>query len=406
MVIFNNASFNYDGDGKRVKSVETTSVGTTTTYFVGGHYELTGAESTKYYFAGSTRIAMRKGNTLYYLLGDHLGSTSIVTDASGNKVSEMRYKAWGEVRYNWGVTPTDYGFTGQYSHQSDFGLMFYNSRYYDSYLNHFTQPDSIVPDPYNSQDYDRYSYARNNPLRYVDPSGHTPVCIMGGANGSCLTWAGLAEAGNNDAAGFEGLNNDIQARIAGKMMDLGIYKDEQKAMNYVTSSECMSGACTSSGETFKAMMHKYNEHCSGGAWSPECIQSFWGYPQGILTGDPRSFPVTPTTENMAAAILDQTGASHGGFANDGHGCGQYDNGIMPYCDWANFTDNPGSQDLVSTLHDKYTPTCVLTTDCSFVSEFGATSFWIHYQGGDKFFVVMDRRTKDIYCNPPYNYCEH
>lgn len=44
-----------------------------------------------------------------------------------------------------------------------------NSR---SYLNHFTQPDSIVPDPYNSQDYDRYSYARNNPLRYTDPTGH------------------------------------------------------------------------------------------------------------------------------------------------------------------------------------------------------------------------------------------
>jgi len=53
-------------------------------------------------------------------------------------------------------------------------LIFYNSRYYDSYLNHFTQPDSIVPDPYNSQDYDRYAYARNNPIRYNDPSGHEP----------------------------------------------------------------------------------------------------------------------------------------------------------------------------------------------------------------------------------------
>ncbi|MFN8382522.1 MAG: hypothetical protein U0V02_11300 [Anaerolineales bacterium] len=35
-----------------------------------------------------------------------------------------------------------------------------------------TQPDTIVPDPYNSQDYDRYAYARNNPMRYTDPSGH------------------------------------------------------------------------------------------------------------------------------------------------------------------------------------------------------------------------------------------
>jgi hypothetical protein len=50
--------------------------------------------------------------------------------------------------------------------------MFYNARWYDPYLNHFTQPDSIVPDPYNPQDWNRYSYARNNPLKYTDPTGH------------------------------------------------------------------------------------------------------------------------------------------------------------------------------------------------------------------------------------------
>jgi RHS repeat-associated protein len=53
-----------------------------------------------------------------------------------------------------------------------FGLMFYNARWMDPYLNHFTQPDSIVPDPYNPQDWNRYSYARNNPVRYTDPTGH------------------------------------------------------------------------------------------------------------------------------------------------------------------------------------------------------------------------------------------
>jgi hypothetical protein len=46
-----------------------------------------------------------------------------------------------------------------------------NSR---SYITQFSQPDSIVPDPYNPQDWNRYSYARNNPLRYTDPSGHIP----------------------------------------------------------------------------------------------------------------------------------------------------------------------------------------------------------------------------------------
>lgn len=45
------------------------------------------------------------------------------------------------------------------------------------YLNHFTQHDSIVPDPSNSQAWDRYAYAYNNPIRYNDPSGHCPVCV-------------------------------------------------------------------------------------------------------------------------------------------------------------------------------------------------------------------------------------
>lgn len=46
-----------------------------------------------------------------------------------------------------------------------------------------TQPDTIVPDPYNSQDYDRYAYVRNNPLRYTDPSGH---CAMDADADDCF----------------------------------------------------------------------------------------------------------------------------------------------------------------------------------------------------------------------------
>ena len=50
-----------------------------------------------------------------------------------------------------------------------------NSR---SYLNRFLSPDSIIPDPYNPLDYDRYAYGLNNPSRYIDPSGHIPVDII------------------------------------------------------------------------------------------------------------------------------------------------------------------------------------------------------------------------------------
>ena len=162
-----------------------------------------GQTVSKYYFAGASRIAMRKytipqSMTVEYTLGDHLGSTSITTDSSGNKVSEMRYKPWGEVRYTWidpnlNTTPTysltDYTYTGQYSNMSDFGLMFYNARWYDPYIGRFNQPDTIIPQSQGVQAWDRYAYVSNNPMLYNDPSGHCPICltaVIGGAVGGIV----------------------------------------------------------------------------------------------------------------------------------------------------------------------------------------------------------------------------
>jgi RHS repeat-associated protein len=163
------ASFVYDGDGKRVKS----TINGETTYFVGNYYEQTGTTITKYYYAGSQRVAMRVGNTAYYLLTDHLGSTSLTTDSSGNVISELRYTAWGSVKYQAGSSPSDYTFTGQYGY--DFGLMYFNARWLDVDTAHFAQADSLIPGAGQSQAWDRYAYSLNNPLLYIDPTGHDPV---------------------------------------------------------------------------------------------------------------------------------------------------------------------------------------------------------------------------------------
>jgi len=166
------ATFVYNGDGERVKSI----LDGTTTAFVGNHLEWTGSMGTmkKYYYAGSQRVAVQNGMLAppNYLLGDHLGSTSVTTNSAGNLVAEMLYKPFGEVRYTSGTTPTQYTYTGQYSNMAEIGLMYYNTRWYDPYLNRWVQPDSIIPDPGNPQDWNRYSYVRDNPLKYTDPTGH------------------------------------------------------------------------------------------------------------------------------------------------------------------------------------------------------------------------------------------
>jgi len=67
--------------------------GSRTVVYAGAHYEkdMTSGQVTKYYLFGTQRVAMNKGGVVYYLLGDHLGSTSLTLDTGGNKASELRY---------------------------------------------------------------------------------------------------------------------------------------------------------------------------------------------------------------------------------------------------------------------------------------------------------------------------
>jgi RHS repeat-associated protein len=116
------------------------------------------------------------GGALYFLHGDHLGSATLTTGASGNWVGEARYTPYGEMRrdYPRGVIPTDRLYTGQ--RQETFGLYDYRARYYHPALGRFISADPLVPEVENPQALNRYAYVLNNPLRHTDPSGH---CIPG-----------------------------------------------------------------------------------------------------------------------------------------------------------------------------------------------------------------------------------
>jgi hypothetical protein len=55
--------------------------------------------------------------------------------------------------------------------------MFYHARYYAPAIGRFVQADTIIPNPDFPQDFNRYSYVRNNPLKYTDPGGHDCLII-------------------------------------------------------------------------------------------------------------------------------------------------------------------------------------------------------------------------------------
>jgi len=100
-----------------------------------------------------------------------LRSASVTANADGTWNSEIKYTAFGEVRSSYGLTPTDYRYTGQLE-QAELGLIYFVARFYDPVLTHFVQADSLIPDPRDPLAWDRYAYGLNNPSRYTDPTGH------------------------------------------------------------------------------------------------------------------------------------------------------------------------------------------------------------------------------------------
>jgi hypothetical protein len=74
-------------------------VGSTTTVYINNYFKWSGSTTTmvSYYYEGTYRVSMRTGtgvtSTLRYLLSDHLGSTTVTLDSSGNVLSKLRFKA-------------------------------------------------------------------------------------------------------------------------------------------------------------------------------------------------------------------------------------------------------------------------------------------------------------------------
>ena len=118
--------------------------------------------------------------TFYNIGRDYLGSITHITTDDGTLVAEYSYDPWGRLRnpatleiYQPGYEPDlllGRGFTG-HEHLPWFGLINMNARLYDPLLGRFLQPDPYVQDPDGTQNFNRYSYALNNPLRYTDESG-------------------------------------------------------------------------------------------------------------------------------------------------------------------------------------------------------------------------------------------
>jgi RHS repeat-associated protein len=176
------AGFVYDGEGRRVEKITPSA---TTTYIHDAKGELAMEVSTAAPTASGTE----------YLTADTLGSTRLITDASGNPTRCLDYLPFGEeipagengrtgpcyeslgsantAQYPAPPDVADQKFTGK-ERDAETGLDYFGARYFSGAQGRFTSADPKVisgqklSDP---QQWNMYSYTRNNPLQFVDPDG-------------------------------------------------------------------------------------------------------------------------------------------------------------------------------------------------------------------------------------------
>ena len=163
-----------------------------------------------YYLDGNT-IAIRENGTVkkYHAFTDNLGSILSVVDENGTKVFDASYDAWGRQTVTLNSIGLHRGFTG-HEMLSEFDIINMNQRslsrsgesngrLYDPVLGRFLSPDNYVQMPDNSQNFNRYSYCLNNPLKYTDPSGN-----LFGIDDAIIAFAAFNMASSMMQASFEG----------------------------------------------------------------------------------------------------------------------------------------------------------------------------------------------------------
>ena len=176
--------FDYGPDNERWRTrlYRNTSTLQRTTYYMGDYEEIVEGGTTRrlYYLGGNVLYKKQTSqpDSVFYLFTDHLGSVVLIVDQNGGEKFSATYDAWG----NQTVTRNDIKFHRGYTgHEMlpEFGLINMNGRLYDPAIGRFLSTDNYVQEPWNSQNFNRYSYCLNNPLKYTDSNGEIFTWLFG-----------------------------------------------------------------------------------------------------------------------------------------------------------------------------------------------------------------------------------
>ena len=130
-----------------------------------------GNTETILYTYGNGLVAQKKGKEYLLYHFNHLGSTTAVTNASGDIKHTYTYNIFGKLLSgNYGEV--EFLYNGQYGVASDAnGLYYMRARYYNIDIMRFINQDILTGSIDSSQSLNRYAYVEGNPVNFLDPFG-------------------------------------------------------------------------------------------------------------------------------------------------------------------------------------------------------------------------------------------
>ena len=119
---------------------------------------------------GSRLLQTVNGGATSYRHFNQVGSTRLLTDATGMATDTFDYQAYGGLLSHVGSSAAPHSFAGEES-DPESGLTYLRARYYDPRTRAFLSRDPQLGDPSNPLSLNPYLYALGNPVNRIDPSG-------------------------------------------------------------------------------------------------------------------------------------------------------------------------------------------------------------------------------------------
>ena len=178
-----NIAYGYDSDGKRISKIVD---GTAYNYHYLGDQlvELTwGGNKLHFTYDSTGPLSVNFNGTEYFYVKNAQGDVTGLVNASGTRVVTYTYDAWGNPLATTGSLAATLGAQNPlryrgYVYDTETGLYYLQSRYYNPGWGRFINADSQVSAGSDLIGMNLFAYCENNPCNYADPTGHFLSAII------------------------------------------------------------------------------------------------------------------------------------------------------------------------------------------------------------------------------------